>query len=61
MCSYLVGNVAIRIEEMDCQNPRGWREGIEGEKQGKEEEKKSHRPNEVENFTTNKTSSKWAK
>lgn len=63
MCSYLMGNVAIRIEDMVCQNPRGWRVGTGEELKGENEGggKKPHRHSEVEIFTTNKTSSNWAK
>lgn len=40
--SYLMGNVAIRVEEMVPQNPRGWQKEIGEEMKGekKEEEKK---------------------
>ena len=58
-----MGNVAIRIEEMVCQNLRGWQEGIRRWKGGqkRKEEEKMKRHNEVENFTGNKILSNWDK
>lgn len=36
VCSYLMGNIAIRIEEIACQNLRGWQDRIQEEmKQGR--------------------------
>lgn len=55
--SYLMGNVAIKIEEMLCQNPGEWQERIwEEVKGGKGKEEGGSTENGVENFTSCKTS-----
>lgn len=45
-----MGNVTVRIEEMVCQNLRGWQEEIGEESRGGG--RKSHRHTEVENYSS---------
>lgn len=61
--SYLMGNVAIRNEEMVCQNAGEWQKRIWEEVRGggKERRREGRKANGVENFTNSKTSSNWAK